>query len=153
MNTNSTLAPDAAMVLGIASTAMPFARTPQAQAERWLRLLRQHGEAGFALQALGVGDAPSQGSEDDPANDDRAVAGSRAAAEVRLEGDVVAEVSDHATQVASRRGAACVSTVDVLVGVIRVYGDAFDRVLRAHGTDSDTVLVLLDAQVHEPAAT
>src|ERR1019366_7136527 len=45
------LAPDAAMVLGIASTAMPFARTREEEAERWLRVLRLHGEVGIALQA------------------------------------------------------------------------------------------------------
>lgn len=148
MSTNSTLAPDAAMVLGIASTAMPFARTREAQAERWLRLLSQHGEAGVALQALGVGDAPRGDAEED-----RTDAGSHAAAEADLERDMVAEVSDRAAQIAARRGAASVSTADVLVGVVHVYGDAFDRVLRAHGTDSDTVLVLLDAQIHEAAAT
>ena len=42
------------MVLGIASTAMPFARTADEEAERWLRVLRLHGEVGAALQALGV---------------------------------------------------------------------------------------------------
>jgi hypothetical protein len=146
VNTNSTLAPDAAMVLGIASTAMPFARTREAQAERWLRLLRQHGEAGVALQALGVSDDAQQDAEDDRAD-------GGVDAEADPEGDVVAGVSDCAAQIALRRGAACVSTVDVLVAVIHVYGAAFDRVLRAHGADSDTVLVLLDAQVHEPAAS
>lgn len=143
MSTNSTLAPDAAMVLGIASTAMPFARTREAQAERWLRVLRQHGEAGVALQALGVGDAPSVDAD----------AASHAEAGAEPKGDPVAEVGDRAAQIAARRGAVCVSTVDVLLGVMRLYGDAFDHVLRTHGTDSDTVLVLLDAQAHEPATT
>ncbi len=135
------------MVLGIASTAMPFARTREDQAERWLRLLRQHGEAGAALQALGVGDAPHETSEQG-----RAEADAHARAEADSGGDVVTEVSDCAAHIAARRGSACVSTVDILLGVMRVYGDAFDRVLRAHGTDSDTVLVLLDAPLHEPAA-
>ena len=54
MSAGPALAPDAAMVLGIASTAMPFARNREAEAERWLRLLRLHGEVGIALQALGV---------------------------------------------------------------------------------------------------
>ncbi len=44
------------MALGIASTAMPFARTPEAILERWLRILRLSGDAGVALQALGVGE-------------------------------------------------------------------------------------------------
>ena len=147
MSTNSTLAPDAAMVLGIASTAMPFARTPAAQAERWLRLLRQHGEAGVALQALGVGDAPRRATDEGRAD------GGTSATGTELEHDVVAQVSDCAARIAARRGAACVSTVDVLMAVMRVYGDAFDRVLSAHGTDSDTVLLLLGTQVPEPAAT
>ena len=54
MSSAPTLAPDAAMVLGIAATAIPFARTPEDEAERWLRILRLHGEVGAALQALGV---------------------------------------------------------------------------------------------------
>src|SRR2546423_8992159 len=56
---------DAAMVLGMASTAMPFADTSQAEAERWLRILRLHGEAGTALQALGVSEAPLEKSRED----------------------------------------------------------------------------------------
>ena len=58
MSTTATLAPDAAMALGIAATAMPFARTPEGEAERWLRVLRLHGESGIALQALGVSEGP-----------------------------------------------------------------------------------------------
>ena len=54
MGATPTLAPDAAMVLGIAATAIPFARTPEDEAERWLRLLRLHGEVGAVLQAIGV---------------------------------------------------------------------------------------------------
>jgi hypothetical protein len=135
------------MVLGIASTAMPFARTPEAQAERWLRILRQHGEVGIALQALGVSDAPREGhgGEDREPGARNKGAGNQS--------DPVAQVTDHAALLAGRRGAAAfVTTVDVLMAVMQVYGDAFDRVLRTHGTDSDTVLVLLGAQARESAA-
>ncbi len=65
MSTTATLAPDAAMALGIAATAMPFARTPEGEAERWLRVLRLHGESGIALQALGVSEGPFETEDGD----------------------------------------------------------------------------------------
>src|SRR5262245_10085057 len=58
MNVQPLLAPDAELVLGIAATAIPFARTSDAEAERWLRVLRLHGEVGVALQGLGVSEVP-----------------------------------------------------------------------------------------------
>jgi hypothetical protein len=138
VNPAPALAPDAAMVLGIASTAMPFARTPEDQAERWLRVLRLHGEVGIALQALGVSEGSLQVQDESadraqtaPTNiDDR---------------DVVAQVTEEAVQIASRRGAAGVATTDVLMAVMHFYGADFDRVLRAHGTDRDEVIERLAA--------
>src|SRR2546421_4281995 len=44
---------DVTLMLGIASTAMPFAESVEDEAERWLRLLRRHGEAGALLASLG----------------------------------------------------------------------------------------------------
>jgi hypothetical protein len=122
---------DAAMVLGMASTAMPFADTAQAEAERWLRILRLHGEAGIALQALGVSEAPLEA----PGKD--AVAQRE---EAQNGGDVVATVTEGAVRMAGARGARAVTTSDVLVAVMDVYGADFDRVLRSHGTDRDEVL-------------
>ena len=58
MSSGPVLAPDAAIALGIASTAMPFARTPEEEVERWLRVLRLHGQVGITLQALGVSEVP-----------------------------------------------------------------------------------------------
>jgi hypothetical protein len=139
MNATPTLAPDAAMVLGIASTAMPFARTRDAQAERWLRLLRLHGEVGIALQGLGVSEMPlpAPGEAEPP----------EGAFEFRdeferdeLEGDAVQAVTSETVRIAIARGASGVATTDVLMAVIEVYGEDFDRVLRAHGTDRDEVL-------------
>lgn len=139
MSPGSALAPDAAMVLGIASTAMPFARTPAAEAERWLRILRQHGTVGVALQALGVSEGPLGGSPDR----DRAptVAESR---------DPVAQVTARAVLLAARRGAPAVATTDVLLAVLDVYGESFDRVLLAHGTDRDEVITRLGAGPQGP---
>jgi hypothetical protein len=120
---------------------MPFARTPQAEAERWLRILRRHGEAGAALQALGVSDGPLREPSAESA-DHEGTAPTRHADDR----DAVALVAEHAARTASRRGAAGVATIDVLMAVMQVYGEDFDRLLRAHGTDRDTVLVLLGAQ-------
>jgi hypothetical protein len=129
-----TVAPDAAIVLGIASTAMPFARTPEAEAERWLRILRLHGEAGAALQALGV----SEGRLREPGHDaeeEHPVSGG-----LQERADPVERVIDEAVEIARRRGCAGVATTDLLLAVVCVYGDDFDRVLEAHGTDRDELV-------------
>jgi hypothetical protein len=131
MSSRPVLAPDAEIVLGIASTAMPFARTREDEVERWLRLLRLHGRVGTALQALGVseGALPEEnGAEHEPPGDDGD------------EQDAVARVSEQAVRVAAQRGASAIATTDVLLAVMSVYGEEFDRALRAHGTDSDEVL-------------
>lgn len=142
MSDNPAYAPDAAMVLGIAATALPFARTPEDEAERWLRVLRLHGEVGVALQALGV----SEESLSEHANNaDRDGAGDAAPR------DAVALVTERAVQIADERGAAGVATTELLMAVMEVYGDAFDRVLQAHGTDRDEVLARLDLQTPPPA--
>ena len=142
MNDGPVLAPDAAMVLGIASTAMPFARTPEDQAERWLRLLRLHGETGAALQALGVSEVPLP--EVEGAHHEHHAAGARGE---ESDGDVVARVTEHVVRIARERRASGVDTTDVLIAVMEVYGDGFDRVLRAHGTDRDEVLERLGARM------
>jgi hypothetical protein len=137
VNAGPALAPDAAIVLGIASTAMPFARTPGDAAERWLRVLRLHGEVGAALQALGVSEEPLQA----PGGTERQWADA-----TRVdERDAVGQVIEHAVRVAGERGATGVATTDVLMAVMHVYGADFERVLRAHGTDRDEVIERLGA--------
>jgi hypothetical protein len=134
VNTEAALAPDAAMVLGIAATAMPFARTPEAEAERWLRVLRLHGEVGAALQALGVSEGSLHAHDEDTKRERTAHAG------LDDDRDVVAQVTEKAVHIAGRRGATGVTTTDVLMAVMHLYGADFDRVLRAHGTDRDEVI-------------
>jgi hypothetical protein len=124
---------DAALVLGMASTAIPFARSREAEAERWLRILRLHGAAGVALQALGVSEAPLEVVAEHEQED--VPPGS---------GDIVARVGEAAALAAARRAAPCFGTTDVLVAVIDVYGSEFNHVLRAHGTDRDEVLERID---------
>lgn len=135
MSSRPTLAPDAALVLGIAATAIPFARTPEDEAERWLRVLRLHGEVGATLQALGVseGSLRTNGAHREPA------------AEAQREGDVITLVGDRATRLAVEHASECVGTRELLLAVLDVYGDVFESTLRAHGTDSDEVLERLAA--------
>jgi ATP-dependent Clp protease ATP-binding subunit ClpA len=135
MSTTPTLAPDAAMVLGIAATAIPFARTPEDEAERWLRLLRLHGEVGAVLQAIGVSEdslrthaEQAERTQSPPIEAD---------AENR---DVIARVGERASRIAHARGVSGVGTTDLLMAVLEVYGAVFERALRAHGTDVEEVL-------------
>jgi hypothetical protein len=121
------------MVLGMAATAMPFARSPEDQAERWLRILRLHGDAGTALQALGVSEAPLEPSHNGNG-------GAQAAPSFEVAPDVITAVTEDAMALASGRGAPALGTTDVLLAVMHVYGSDFDHVLRAHGTDRDEVL-------------
>lgn len=162
MSAGAALAPDAAMALGIASTSMPFARTPADESERWLRVLRMHGEAGIALQTLGVSEGPlpglggstgRAGGSDGTGGSDRAGSSDRAATAApgssapAPDRDVVAQVTEQAAEHARRRGAGGVGTTDLLIAVMRIYGEDFDRVLRAHGTDRDEVLERLGAAI------
>jgi hypothetical protein len=159
MSTASALAPDAAMALGIASTAMPFARTPEADAERWLRILRLYGASGVALQALGVGEgrlqAPGVGKDrlqtSDVGRDRLRVSAdghdSERPALARVDDrDTVGRVTDQAFRITRRRGATRIGTTDLLLAVMCVYGADFDRVLRAYGTDRDEVIRQLHVQ-------
>ncbi len=121
------LTADAALLLGIAATAMPFALSVGEQAERWLRALRRHGEAGALLASLGVQEAPVSRLEEDSAN----------ALPCAGDADPVAIVTDHARHIVAGRGAAKVTTTDVLAAVRDVYGASFARVLAAHGVSPD----------------
>jgi hypothetical protein len=135
------LASDAALALGIAATALPFACTPDAEAECWLRILRLYGEAGSVLQALGVGEHRFEVSPQD-------VAPERQAAVDRAETqDMLGAVADEATRVAGDRGANGLATSDLLVAVMRVYGAHFDHALLAHGTNRDEVTALIERRL------
>ena len=122
------LTADAAVMLGIASTAMPFAQSEEDEVERWLRLLRHHGEAGVVLASLGLSEArlPDAGPEVDV----KEHAGGP---------DPIAAVTEHAGRIASQRRAGKTATTDVLLAAMHVYGATFDRVLAAHGADVEEI--------------
>jgi hypothetical protein len=122
------LSQDAALVVALAGTAMPFAHSAEDEAERWLRALRLHGQVGAALQALGVGEAPlmtgSAANEDGPGTPPLGV-------------EVLDEVNRQASEFADAREAETVGTADLLFAVLNVYGRLFDRVLYLRGTSRE----------------
>jgi hypothetical protein len=133
------LSQDAAIVLALAETAIPFAVSVEDEAERWVRLLRLHGQVGLALQSLGVGEAPLS-----------TIAQPHAVRVLRarpLGEDPVADVTLAARRLAAKRGARAAATVDVLFAVIGVYGRVFDRALYIRGTSVDELLERLPAAV------
>ncbi len=129
---------DAAIVLALAETAIPFASSPQDEAERWVRLLRLHGKVGEALQALGVGEAPLE-----TIAEPRAVRLLRSGPDRK---DAVAAVSHAAVRFARGRGADAVATVDVLFAVLEHYGRTFDRALYVRGTTREELLERLGSE-------
>jgi len=122
------LSQDAALVVALAGTAMPFAHSAEDEAERWLRALRLHGEVGTSLQALGVGEAPlmtgSEAEEGGPGTPP-------------LGAEVLDEVTRLADGFAAARDADTIGTADLLFGVFEVYGKLFDRVLYLRGTSRE----------------
>ncbi|MGN6867337.1 MAG: STAS domain-containing protein [Solirubrobacteraceae bacterium] len=129
---------DAAMALGLASTAMPFAASRLAEALRWLRILRLHGEAARVLCALGVGETPLG----DAGRADTVEPAAEAERDAR---DPISAVSELSVRLARKRAATSVGTGDILLAAMRFYGPDFDRVLAAHGTDRDEVIARLAA--------
>jgi hypothetical protein len=127
MSDHIPMSQDAALVTALAGTAMPFSHSAEDQAERWLRALRLHGEVGAALQALGVGEAAlmTGNGEDIPSSSPLP------------EGDVVQRVVGRARELAGARGAASVSTADVLFAVFDEYGRLMDRALYLRGTSRE----------------
>jgi hypothetical protein len=121
---------DAAIVLALAETAIPFASTREDEAERWVRVLRLHGQVGGALQALGVGEAPLETTAQPPAGRTPRRPGE----------NVVGEVTSAAARFAVSRGARLIGTIDVLFAVFQIYGKAFDRALYVRGAVRDELI-------------
>ena len=129
------LSQDAAIVLALAETAIPFAATREDEAERWVRVLRMHGHVGGVLQGMGVGEAPLETLADVPASRTPRRPGQ----------NVVRDVAQAAARYAIGRHAKIVGTVDVLFAVLEVYGKAFDRALYIRGATREELMERLAA--------
>jgi hypothetical protein len=124
------LSPEAVLVLALAGTSMPFSDSPEAEVERWLRVLRLHGRTGRVLQAIGIGETPL-----------RAITAPAKRRHHRRSGDHVVDlVTGAAADAALARDAANVETTDILAAVHKVYGRFFEDLLEAHGTTAGEVL-------------
>jgi hypothetical protein len=131
------LSQDAALLVALVGTAIPFAHSEEDEAERWLRAMRLHGQVGATLQALGVGEAPLMtGNEHDYPEDH---------ATPPLGAEVLDHVTDRAAEFATARGSENVGTTDILFAVLDVYGEHFDRALYLRGTSRDELVERLTA--------
>jgi hypothetical protein len=126
------LSQDAAIVLGLAGTAMSFAHSREDEAERWLRVLRMHGRVGETLQALGVPEAPLM-THARPTS-------TSTSADVAAGEDPVDAICRRAVQMATARAADRVGTIDILFAVLATYAGAFDRALYVRGTSREELL-------------
>jgi hypothetical protein len=136
------LSQDAALVVGLAGTAMPFAHSAEDEAERWLRALRLHGHVGAALQALGIGEAPLMtGSvpSDEPGGSPP------------LGAEAMEAVAHRAEELALKRASRSVGTVDLLFAVLERYGRLFDRALYLRGSSREELVERL-AQIEYPTS-
>jgi hypothetical protein len=117
----------AKMSVGLAATALPFARSHSEQAERWLRILRVNGAVGNAMQGIGLPEYPL-------------VADAAPTSAEPCLPDALTAVIESATRNARERDADAITTEDVFVGVATTYGPTFDRALAIRGTTSAEVL-------------
>ena len=131
---------DAAIVLGIAATAMPFASSREDQVERWLHALRLHGEAGMVLASVGFADEPPNGESAQPGSERGPLGRDR-------DEDVVAAVTDQARRIAGGQGASMTRTAHLLAAVVDCYGPECERVLEGHGVATDDLAALLEADL------
>jgi len=144
--THVPLSQDAALVIALVGTALPFSHSAEDEAERWLRALRLHGQVGSTLQALGVGEAPLMtGSEpvDQPAGSPT------------LGSAVLERITARAGGLAAQRGAETVGTTDVLFAVLETYGRLFERALYLRGTSREELVERLSAgdRAHENSSS
>jgi hypothetical protein len=125
------------IALELAETTVPYARSQQGEAERWLRILRRLERTGDALGALGVADGPLE---------------SPAEARMSYEGEPsvsVEEVAERAEMYAHARGGEVIGTIDLLFAVLGTYGRDFSKALYRSGVARELLLDHLTMQVEE----
>jgi hypothetical protein len=128
------LSQDAALVIALVGTAIPFARSREDEAERWLRAMRLQGEVGRLMQALGVGEAPLMTGESAATDGHTKPLGEAG----------VEQVAQTAERLAGEQGAESIGTQHLLLAVCEVYGELFERALYVRGTSSAELIEHFD---------
>ena len=129
------LSREVVIALELAETTVPYARSRQGEAERWLRILRRLERTGDALAALGVPDGPLE---------------SPAEARMAYENEPtvsVEEVAERAQMYTRARGGKVVGTIDLLFAVLGTYGKDFSKALYRSGVARELLLDHLTMQV------
>jgi hypothetical protein len=111
---------DAAAVLTLGYLTVPAGTHPVDKADRWLRILRQYGRVGEALERLGVRESPLA-TVADPTDSGG-------------NGDSEEMVARWAGEFCRRAEAPTVDTVHVLFALRKVFGASFDHALYRRGT-------------------
>lgn len=117
------LSPDAALVLGLASTALPFADSYAAEALCWQRILLPDGGSGAAHQERLWSEPdhqPPTSLVPEEAGDEEG-GDEEGGPKERLD-----RVLAYAARMALERGASAIRTGDLLRGVVQTYGSLFD---------------------------
>jgi hypothetical protein len=131
------LSREVVVALELAETTVPYARSRQGEAERWLRILRRLERTGDALCELGVSDGPLE---------------SPAEARMAFENDPsvpIEDVAERAEMYAQARGGRVIGTIDLLFAVLGTYGTDFSKALYRAGVPRELLLEHLTMQVEE----
>ena len=126
------------IALELAETTVPYARSREGEAERWLRVLRRVDRVGDALAELGYPDAPPESAAE-----------ARLPAGVPDEVGAIEDVAERAAMYARARGGRVVGTIDLLFAVLGVYRKDFSRALYRAGITREMLLDHLTMQVEE----
>lgn len=122
----ATLSPDAAMVVGLAATALPFTDSLAAEADTWARIF-----VAFSC----VGEDNFQATEAPPAHAQATPQESRAGAGQDGQLKRIDTIVAHATRLAALRGNCIVRADDLVRAAMATYGVTFEGALHAHATN------------------
>jgi hypothetical protein len=120
---------EAAAVIELAELTIPYATSPAEEVDGWLRLLRRGGAVGRALGDLGFADEELLTRAAPPETPRRL--------------DAVNTIRAKANMLAFQRGAAAVTTVDVLFAVQAVHRRHLERALYGRSISRQELLALL----------